>query len=53
MSARVSWRIDVSIDGVLSAGREVKWTFPVETVRGDCLAISIVDPVGLCGEKEK
>ena len=42
----------MSIDGV-SAGRDVKWIFPVETARGDCLAISIVNPVGLCGEKEK
>ena len=47
------WRIDVSIDGVLSAGRGAKWTFPVEIVRGDCLAISVVNPVGLCGASEK
>ena len=30
----------MSIDGVLSAGREVKWTFPVEIAGGDCLVNS-------------
>ena len=47
VSARVSWRIDVSIDGVLSAGREVKWTFPVEIAGGDCLVNSVVNCLDL------
>ena len=38
---------------VLSAGRGAKWTFPVEIVRGDCLAVSVVNSVGLYGKKEK
>ena len=38
---------------VLSAGREAKWTFPVEIVGGDCLAISVVNPVGLCGPNQE
>ena len=38
-------RIDVSVEelmerGLLSAGREVKWTFPVEIAGGDCLVNS-------------
>ena len=38
-------RIDVSVKelmerGLLSAGREVKWIFPVEIAGGDCLVNS-------------
>ena len=43
--ARLLNRIDVSDEelmerGLLSAGREVKWTFPVEIAGGDCLVNS-------------
>ena len=38
-------RIDVSVEelmkrGLLSAGRRVKWIFPVEIAGGDCLVNS-------------
>ena len=43
----------MSIDGVLSAGREVKWTFPVEIAGGDCLVNSVVNAGELCGTNQK
>ena len=43
--ARLLNRIDVSVEELmerelLSAGREVKWIFPVEIAGGDCLVNS-------------
>ena len=50
-------RIDVSVEELmerelLSAGREVKWTFPVEIAGGDCLVNSVVNCLDLINRRK-